>query len=687
MYGWFYPTDSNVGSLTFGQAIVPDGTFDAQGNVKAYSVNFVDTPFNGTGRLHTTTSTSTQQWPTMSNFTDNPLTPTKANPVDDYYVVNYTFFDRGNPNVGDFLFKDPTTGKLSTKPFLRDPERYSSTGTPRNAPNGPLLGTFAGGFNPSYTYPDNNALYLAAVTSSGTVLQPSYHRTDTASGGGPLSGGNWNTPVSGKYMTLRPTQDWHPNFPNPPEAGGDVKNLYWTAGGNDSIWVDGDVPVLISQDGRKYKMVVAPLILDLDNRANLNVIGNILAAGNGQASNQGWGGWEANPRKLVPTTLTNQQQTALHNEWAQLFLGNPVINPPTLINATPTASSPSRVIGRYGPGGIPTGRLILPGIASKPQALVDYDGIWNSGVHKGLVTGGPNNNSQAFFLPGANANAPGWTSFPFYDPNAYANGIPIETQTGGTLGNPAMHPLVYNVVTPALGNRAPPIASTVALLRTGGTNGEQALTDLDRLLPLNMSVPRIRQMATTYSFDLDRPGYAPYMNDTSAAYYQYYLPNTTTTKVIYPIFAVKPTGKPAGTATTIAADMSTIGAVKPTSDYNATTWQGGLVQGTTETQTGRFLDAITRRIDLNRITDTKYSYPQPDATSLQINSTDIPTMQQFAIAQKSRCDLARDIFNALRLLTGAKDPIDVTPNPTSAEFMALPLVGSTLGEYRRLHRR
>ncbi len=409
MYGWFYPTDSNPGSPTFGQAVTPDGTLDpVSGLPKAYQVNFVDNPFNGTGRLHTTTMppspTNMQQWPTMSNFV-NPANPNVPNPIDDFKIVNYTFFDTGSSTSGDFFFTDPKTGKPASRPLLRDPERYFPTvgvgasAGPRAATNG-VVGTFTGGFNPSYTYPDNNALYLAAVSSDGTVLQPSYHRTDNTSGGGQLNapGANWTQPVFGKYMTLRPNQDWHPNFSFPPETFGDVKNLFWTKGGNDSIWIDGDGPVLISQDGRKYKMMVAPLILDLDNRVNLNVVGNVLGFTQTkdpttgklipqlytQTSNQGWGPWEVNPGKLAPASLNLAQRTALENEMAQLFLGNPVFQAPTLINASPAASNPSRVVGRYGAAGLPTGRTITPGIGSLPHALVDFDGIWNTGLHQGL---------------------------------------------------------------------------------------------------------------------------------------------------------------------------------------------------------------------------------------------------------------------------------------------------------------
>src|SRR5260370_32506190 len=127
-----------------------------------------------------------------------------------------------------------------------------------------------------------------------------------------------------------------PGFPYPEDATGDAKNLPWGPGGNDSVWLDLDFPVLRAADGRKFKPLFAPLVMDLGGRVNVNVHGNVRgldAAGNpAHASNQGWGPWEVS----LAWVLTGQDATGAP-EWPALFYGR---------------AAAGRQ-GRYGPDGSP----------------------------------------------------------------------------------------------------------------------------------------------------------------------------------------------------------------------------------------------------------------------------------------------------------------------------------------------
>jgi hypothetical protein len=147
--------------------------------------------------------------------------------------------------------------------------------------------------NAPYTYPDLKDFYLAyQCPLTGEILVPSFHRNDppgaspgTGPGFGSLAPNNPNwTNLQGRFRTLRPTPSVHPNFPPvPPNADltytGDVKNLEGAPGGNDSIWIDIGAPIVTGPDGKRYKPLVAALVLDLDGRLNLNVHGNQLNGG------------------------------------------------------------------------------------------------------------------------------------------------------------------------------------------------------------------------------------------------------------------------------------------------------------------------------------------------------------------------------------------------------------------------
>src|SRR5262249_41564621 len=61
-----------------------------------------------------------------------------------------------------------------------------------------------------------------------------------------------------------------------------------------------------------YKPLYAALVVDLDNRINLNVAGNLKGAGGTQTSNSGIGPWE----------MSIAQVLTAGNEWTNLFNGS-----------------------------------------------------------------------------------------------------------------------------------------------------------------------------------------------------------------------------------------------------------------------------------------------------------------------------------------------------------------------------
>src|SRR5262249_34997569 len=109
-------------------------------------------------------------------------------------------------------------------------------------------------------------------------------------------------------------------FPLPESAGGDVRNLPGS-GDNDSIWMYTGAPIWTAPDGRKYTVLFAPLIIDLDGKVNVNVHGHVRGrdqAGNiTHTSTQGWWPWEVSPQSALNQTANGAY------EWPTLFLGTP----------------------------------------------------------------------------------------------------------------------------------------------------------------------------------------------------------------------------------------------------------------------------------------------------------------------------------------------------------------------------
>ena len=222
---------------------------------------------------------STLAWNGIGLF-DEAVTAPEYGGLNRRQIVNFTLFPAMNQIV------DPEYSNPAGRPAGATP---AGTYIPKNAP---------------YTYPDVNNYFLAAICpATGEVLLPSFHRPQLF---GPLdpSNPNWTNP-QGKFLTLRPRPAEHPNFPPvPPNPDGtytgDVQNLRGSVGvqKNDSLWIDIGLPPITAPNGKRYKPLVAPLIVDLDGLLNLSIHGNRLNGGAHRSGN-GLGPWEVSLEKAA----------------------------------------------------------------------------------------------------------------------------------------------------------------------------------------------------------------------------------------------------------------------------------------------------------------------------------------------------------------------------------------------------
>lgn len=530
--------------------------------------------FNGVGRVH-----KTQGYGTGPLFT-----------ADDYYMVNYMYFQADG--------------------FIRDPERFAlrAVNDPlRDPTNFSLRGPYAVGANAPYTYPDLNSMFLAAVKADGTVLLPSYFRPWTKDGSGlefgPLDGGNPNwtntTNKALKYMVLRPRPaDMGAGFPSPGPQG-DVKNLIGAPGDADSIWIDLGSAIHYMADGRKYKVLFAPLIVDLDNRVNVNAHGNIVAAGQVHTSNKSGGPWEVNLARVITSG----------NEARNLIVGN------------------SAATGKYGANVIPTGAAadVLADVFAPFYSNVDFDSYNKTA---GAVSG-------PLLLPTVNP----LLCFPSYDAS-YGN-----MSTGAADTECRNHPSLFNIFQPAGDDRVFNISNMQALLRDASSDTDLAYSDLGRLCPVNFNfaadpdtsvtyemsrlrAQRLRRLVTTLSFDVDQPGVTPWAWDPANTTYQYTLP----TNELYPSGSLTPFPSDTG----YAGGAVAVGAAPPAnSEFAAVNdW--------------RAASAYQGRLDLNRALP---DYPVPDAVTMRITNT-----AAYNAALAARQQLAADIFQRMWKATGAANP-------------------------------
>jgi hypothetical protein len=581
----------------------PDGTIrrDAGGGLiddAGKPLNAV--PFNGTGRQH------------FDPGLPFPVVPDSCPAKDDFNLVNYTWFP------ADKLLRDPE--RRGWRAGLPDPGAADNRKP------------FVGGFNASYTYPDLNNLFLAAVRADGRVLLPSFHRP--RAGFGPLGPGNWrwtsdidptlspDDPLYKvpqpwlKYLVLRPRPaDMGPAFPLPEDDGGDVKNLIGGPGGNDSFWIDLGHPVVRSADGRKFKPLFAPLIVDLDGRVNLNVHGNLRGLDYGaHASNQGWGPWEVNPAQLVPLPAPGSPDyadaVARRAEYARLLSG---VKP----------SGP----GLYGwdkapHSAAPGNRAAAP--AARFYAPADFDGSREEATGSPSIVGRP---TARLRLPGERRVRP-WACFPAVTPRSgYGNGSVAERQD---------HPSLHDPFHPRRPDGAFALSDLEALCRFGDTGSQALSSSLLRLAPRNFFDPgdalgsaRRRRLVTLASFDPDRPGVMPWFRTSSASDAAYScLPPRELAPGQSPYHPSGQAVSPPGSAPDYESEFG---------------------------PDGRAAAALTaaRRLDLNRYLPP---YPKPDETTGRITDT-----MAFQVAQQARQHFAAELFEVLWKAAGAGDPARMPP--------------------------
>jgi hypothetical protein len=535
------------------------------------------TPFNGTGRLH---------------GNNNPFGQ------DDFMLVNHQYF--------------------ATDGQLHDPERIGW-----HAPNA-AAGTFTAEASSSYTYPDLNHMFLAAVKADGTLLVPSFYRPWNGPGGAV----DWTSNnQASKYMVLRPrpAANENPTFPPLASPTGDVKNLP-SGMAPDSIWMDLGAPVLTLPSGRQCKALYAFLVIDLDGKVNVNATGNVRGKGSAHLSNQGWGKWEINS-SLVGTNA---------GEWTNLLLGG------------------NNTTGRYGSDGQPGNGQPAPLTFPLPRVtggLIDYDASneGQGGVATGLFQYPPNPQ----YANTAPYTGPAYRGFPVF-PNGYSNGSAAEL---------ALHPSMssaYNLQ----GADSPFAASDLFNLLNvaGGANWKTSRPGL--LCPNNFASARTRALVTTHSNQIDRPALTPWIFDLTGSTY------TVQAGGVY-----GPHGAPQGGQIAFPAATSR-NATPAVSEFNGADWRftanlPTVVHGLGKVDLNRFLSPYP-----HQGSGTNWPIGAPlmgpndlrfDASSFSTGATPAQVMQQFQAAQTDRQNLANDIYRCLLAVTGIP-PVAVPATPTAAEL-------------------
>ena len=620
-------------------------------------------PYNGSGRL--------------ASFAPNAPDPNLGVPMSS--LINYQTF--WNP--------------AAAKTIVRTPEFYGSASVVGAPPTltslaaGGATYRYAGGANAPWTAYDTNSLYLAQVGADGTVYMPSFYRP-------------WNVPgAAPQYQSLFPDKTWNGSFYPVPDADTppvgqtllppQVKNLEFGPGmlqpggipgtgpyyNNDSYWMDMGFPVMTAPNGKRYKVLFAPLVMDLSNRLHLWAHGNQRGTkGTLHVSNEGFSPTEVNLAKLPGYNAA---------ELAQLFAlkygagGQPAGPAPTfspgswfsLINANgenPTAGQTNTgystrpfIIAIQTPAtAIAPSLAVVPPAGKTAKITVAATGttagfpwyFWDAvKVGSTVVVG-----QESVVVTAVNVAANDFTAhfLQSHAVGAQVNvgaGFPLYPISGGwNNGNAAELtnlPSALNLFTPQGTNLPPlPMSNQEALLRYNGTNSPALTSEAFRRMPITFSPannPRNRNMVTLANWHLDRITGAPYLPfdrtlATPAGFPKYVFPNPAT-PTSYPTLSAVPTQPNYGVGA-VPAQVKNPSAAPPwNNEYTTNDWRSTM---------GHFLrmDLVARQSQLT-------AYPG-------------------AQALPSRVQLAKDIYNALIRVTGAHDPNVVASarTPTNTDYQA-----------------
>jgi hypothetical protein len=456
---------------------------DTPVQTSGHSMGQNDRPFRGTGRLR------------VNNLDDDKLR------------LNFTTFKQ-YAKAG------------SPAEFVRDPERPGTNGFRETInPN-----DYVGGFNPPYTYADLNHVFLAKLGADGQVDEPSFVRrqalgtTDLSIYPGPLASFkdgafDFNSPLwldsntEWKYRHVRPRKADHSQaFPDPGDAWGDVRNLPWGTH-NDAVWIDLGVTPKTAPSGKKYKPLFAFTVLDLDGRVNLNAHGN-LNGNNDQTSGA-----------VMPTTVANHSSRSGAGPWEVSL--KKAFDEDLAWEKVLRGSDPLK--GRFTADGLPSNvyrplrSAFLPLPVPRTHSPVDY----NASTERGGA-----NSLFPLPMPGSIVGGVGgWTYSPFgyFQGDVFGGASAPEITTTGADTDPIRHAAGFNPfvdlgTTP--GNRLFSHEHFGKLLGRQ-TRNATAFQDSDLWkLGLFKSSPFVSSgrdtrfdRITTMSWDMDRPGAVPYVQD------------------------------------------------------------------------------------------------------------------------------------------------------------------------------